>query len=156
VLVPRTATMDLRERENCRKAVAGADLVIHMAAKVGGIGFNRDNPATLFYENLIMGSQLMEEARVTLDTAKRLKNYQEAAQIWHDEAPELFLFQGELIDAVRNEVEINAIVAYLFANSETHEFAVKNPPRGDAKNVRAYPRRGCASPSLPISAPSPR
>ena len=36
-------------------------------------------------------------------------------------------------DAVRNEVEINAAVAYLFANSEKHEFAVKNPPRGDAK-----------------------
>ena len=64
VLVPRSASMDLRDRDNCRKAVQGADLVIHMAAKVGGIGFNRDNPATLFYENLIMGSQLMEEARV--------------------------------------------------------------------------------------------
>jgi len=37
-------------------------------------------------------------------------------------------------DAVRNEVEINAIVSYLFANAEPHEFAVKNPPHGDAKN----------------------
>src|SRR5436190_3243966 len=37
-------------------------------------------------------------------------------------------------DAVRNEVEINAVVAYLFANSDTHEFAVKNPQRGDAAN----------------------
>ena len=36
-------------------------------------------------------------------------------------------------DAVRNEAEINSIVAYLFANAEKHEFAVKNPPRGDAK-----------------------
>ena len=35
-------------------------------------------------------------------------------------------------DAARNEVEINAAVAYLFANSEKHDFAVKNPPRGDA------------------------
>jgi peptide/nickel transport system substrate-binding protein len=52
--------------------------------------------------------QLMEEARFTLDTQKRLRNYQEAAQIWHDEAPELFLFQGELIDAVRNEVKYQA------------------------------------------------
>jgi GDP-L-fucose synthase len=56
--------MDLRDLRNCRRAVAGADLVIHLAAKVGGIGFNRDNPATLFYENLIMGAQLMEEARL--------------------------------------------------------------------------------------------
>src|SRR6267378_3249510 len=37
-------------------------------------------------------------------------------------------------DAVRNEVEINSIAAYLFANAEKHEFAVKNPPHGDAKN----------------------
>src|SRR5207247_3823811 len=35
-----------------------------MAARVGGIGFNRENPATLFYENLVMGAQLMEEARL--------------------------------------------------------------------------------------------
>jgi GDP-L-fucose synthase len=64
VMVPRSATMDLRDPQNCRRAVEGADLVIHMAAKVGGIGFNRDNPATLFYENLIMGAQLMEQARL--------------------------------------------------------------------------------------------
>jgi len=64
VFVPRSATLDLRERANCRTAVAGADLVIHMAARVGGIGFNRENPATLFYENLVMGAQLMEEARL--------------------------------------------------------------------------------------------
>jgi cbb3-type cytochrome oxidase cytochrome c subunit len=37
-------------------------------------------------------------------------------------------------DAVRNEAEIEGIAAYLFANSDKHEFAVKNPPRGDAKN----------------------
>jgi GDP-L-fucose synthase len=37
------------------------DIVIHLAAKVGGIGFNQENPATLFYENLIMGIQLLHE-----------------------------------------------------------------------------------------------
>jgi len=50
-------------------------------------------------------------------------------------------------DAVRNEVEINAVAAYLFANSEKHEFAVKNPPRGDASNgerlVRSVGCLGC-------------
>ena len=50
-------------------------------------------------------------------------------------------------DAVRNEVEINAIVAYLFANTEKHEFAVKNPPRGDAKSgeeiVKSIGCQGC-------------
>jgi GDP-L-fucose synthase len=64
VFVPRSVDLDLRVRDNCRRAVEGADLVIHLAAKVGGIGFNRDNPGTLFYDNLIMGAQLMEEARV--------------------------------------------------------------------------------------------
>ncbi len=38
------------------------DIIIHLAAKVGGIGFNQEKPAELFYENLIMGSQLMHEA----------------------------------------------------------------------------------------------
>jgi GDP-L-fucose synthase len=45
------------------KAVDGMDIVIHLAARVGGIGFNRKYPATLFYENALMGIQLMEAAR---------------------------------------------------------------------------------------------
>ena len=61
--VPRSATMDLRELDNCRRAVDGIDVVIHLAAKVGGIGFNMENPGSLFYDNLIMGTQVMEEAR---------------------------------------------------------------------------------------------
>jgi GDP-L-fucose synthase len=64
IFVPRSADLDLRVRENSRRAVEGAELVIHLAAKVGGIGFNRENPGTLFYDNLIMGAQLMEEARL--------------------------------------------------------------------------------------------
>src|SRR5579864_106941 len=64
VRVPRSTSTDLRERDNCRRVVAGADVVIHLAAKVGGIGFNRENPATLFYDNIIMGVQMMEEARI--------------------------------------------------------------------------------------------
>ena len=40
------------------------DIVIHLAAKVGGIGFNQENPATLFYENLMMGTQLLHEGWV--------------------------------------------------------------------------------------------
>ena len=50
-------------------------------------------------------------------------------------------------DAVRNEVEINAIAAYLFANAEKHQFAVKNPSRGDAKSgeqiVKSIGCQGC-------------
>lgn len=56
--------MDLRSRANCARAVAGADLLIHLAAQVGGIGFNRENPGSLFFDNLMMGAQLMEEARL--------------------------------------------------------------------------------------------
>jgi peptide/nickel transport system substrate-binding protein len=52
--------------------------------------------------------QLMEEARHSLDVDKRLRNYHEASQIYHDEAVELFLFQGELIDAARNEIQYKA------------------------------------------------
>ena len=38
------------------------EIVIHLAAKVGGIGFNQNKPAELFYDNLMMGSQLLHEA----------------------------------------------------------------------------------------------
>ena len=64
IVVPRSEHFDLRDREACRQVVDGATTVIHLAAKVGGIGFNRENPATLFFDNLMMGAQLMEEARV--------------------------------------------------------------------------------------------
>jgi GDP-L-fucose synthase len=64
IVIPRSASMNLVDRDNCRKAVKDADLVIHLAATVGGIGFNRENPGTLFFENLMMGAQLLEEARL--------------------------------------------------------------------------------------------
>ena len=40
------------------------DIMIHLAAKVGGIGYNQENPATLFYENLMMGVQLLHEGHL--------------------------------------------------------------------------------------------
>jgi GDP-L-fucose synthase len=61
--IPRSRDTDLRKREECDRAVAGQDIVIHLAATVGGIGFNRENPATLFYNNALMGIQLIEAAR---------------------------------------------------------------------------------------------
>ncbi|MCK4478266.1 GDP-L-fucose synthase [Candidatus Bathyarchaeota archaeon] len=63
IKVPRSKDVDLRKWENCVKAVNDVDVVIHLAAKVGGIGFNKKYPATLFYDNAIMGIQLMEAAR---------------------------------------------------------------------------------------------
>jgi GDP-L-fucose synthase len=63
VRVPRSKELDLKKWNNCVKAVEDIDVVIHLAAKVGGIGFNMQNPATLFYDNAAMGIQLMEAAR---------------------------------------------------------------------------------------------
>jgi GDP-L-fucose synthase len=55
---------DLVKSEDIRRMYDGLrpDIVIHLAARVGGIGFNQQNPATLFYENLMMGTQLLHEA----------------------------------------------------------------------------------------------
>ena len=63
ISIPRSVDCDLRIRKNCERAVAGHDLVIHLAAKVGGIGFNKAKPGELFYDNLLMGVELMEAAR---------------------------------------------------------------------------------------------
>jgi GDP-L-fucose synthase len=61
--IPRSRDMDLRWWGNCVKVVKDVDIVIHLAAKVGGIGYNQKYPATLFYDNAIMGIQMMEAAR---------------------------------------------------------------------------------------------
>ena len=63
IRIPRSQETDLRVWENCLKVVKGANIVIHLAAKVGGIGFNKENPATLFYDNAMIGVQMMEAAR---------------------------------------------------------------------------------------------
>src|SRR5688500_13289221 len=66
VAVPRKKEYDLVEREACRRVLAdtGPELVIHLAARVGGIGAHRDNPGSFLFENLMMGVQLMEECRL--------------------------------------------------------------------------------------------
>jgi len=66
VFVPRKADYDLREMANVRRMYDDArpDVVIHLAAVVGGIGANRERPGEFFYDNLMMGAQLMEEARL--------------------------------------------------------------------------------------------
>ncbi len=60
---PRSKQLDLRIAENCAKAVEAMDLVIHLAANVGGIGYNNENPGALFYDNAVMGVNLIEAAR---------------------------------------------------------------------------------------------
>ncbi len=62
ISVPRSRTCDLRVWESCQRAVENQDIVIHLAAHVGGIGLNREKPGELFYDNLIMGAQLIHAA----------------------------------------------------------------------------------------------
>ena len=64
IFVPRSRVTDLREWDNCVSAVKDMDIVIHLAANVGGIGYNRKYPGSLFYDNAIMGIQLIEAARL--------------------------------------------------------------------------------------------
>jgi GDP-L-fucose synthase len=65
IVVPRSRDYDLVKGEDVRRLFADArpDLVIHLAAIVGGIGANQEHPGRFFYENLLMGVQTMEEAR---------------------------------------------------------------------------------------------
>jgi GDP-L-fucose synthase len=63
IFIPRSRNYDLVNIEDVRRLYDDAqpDLVIHLAAVVGGIGANRVNPGKYFYDNLMMGVQLMEE-----------------------------------------------------------------------------------------------
>ena len=69
IIVPRSADYDLTQLEAIQQLFRDSshqgrpvDLIIHLAARVGGIGANRANPATFFYDNLMMGAQLMHES----------------------------------------------------------------------------------------------
>jgi len=63
VRVPTHEGHDLRDGAQARAAVDGAEIVIHLAARVGGIGFNRANPAPLVYDNLMMAGNIFEQSR---------------------------------------------------------------------------------------------
>ena len=65
IVVPRSRDYDLRKEQDIRRLfeMAKPTMVIHLAAVVGGIGANRDNPGKFFYDNAIMGIQLMELSR---------------------------------------------------------------------------------------------
>ncbi|HPZ08308.1 MAG TPA: GDP-L-fucose synthase [Candidatus Eremiobacteraeota bacterium] len=64
IRIPYIRDCDLRVWENCLSAVSEMDIVIHLAASVGGIGFNKKYPATLFYDNAMMGIQLIEASYI--------------------------------------------------------------------------------------------
>jgi GDP-L-fucose synthase len=66
IFVPRSKDYDLRTAEGVGAALADGEpeVIIHLAAVVGGIGANRENPGRFFYENAAMGIELMEQARL--------------------------------------------------------------------------------------------
>jgi GDP-L-fucose synthase len=66
VFVPRSIEYDLVDRAACRRLLADArpDMVIHLAARVGGIGANRENPGRYLFDNAMMGLSLFEECRL--------------------------------------------------------------------------------------------
>ena len=70
IVVPRQKQVDLRILNNCLKITRKIDMVIHLAGNVGGIGYNQANPGTLFYDNLLMGVNLIEACRV--NTVKKV------------------------------------------------------------------------------------
>ena len=66
IFVPRSREYDLTNLQDVKRVLDDAtpDIIIHLAAVVGGIGANRERPGEFFYKNLIMGAQLMEQARL--------------------------------------------------------------------------------------------
>ncbi|HEX5214643.1 MAG TPA: GDP-L-fucose synthase [Vicinamibacterales bacterium] len=66
IVAPRSREYDLRHEDAIARLLAEArpDVILHLAAVVGGIGANRENPGRFLYENLIMGTLLMEQARL--------------------------------------------------------------------------------------------
>lgn len=66
LFIPRSDEYDLTKREAILAMLDASkpNVIIHLAAVVGGIGANRENPGKFFYENIMMGTQLMEESRL--------------------------------------------------------------------------------------------
>jgi GDP-L-fucose synthase len=62
ITIPRSKDYDLCVMANCQEVVKNQDIIIHLAAHVGGIGLNQQKPAELFYDNLMMGTQLIHAA----------------------------------------------------------------------------------------------
>ncbi len=64
IFIPRQSEYNLVELDACKKLAKESDIIIHLAGKVGGIGANRAKPGEFFYDNLMMGVQLIEQARL--------------------------------------------------------------------------------------------
>jgi GDP-L-fucose synthase len=65
VVVPRSASCDLREAQNCMRAVEGCQIVLHLAAPTGGISFSRAHPASQLKDCTLIDLHMVEAARAT-------------------------------------------------------------------------------------------
>ncbi len=65
IFSPKKNEADLTDYKTCLKVCKNIDIVIHLAAKVGGIGFNREFPADLYEDNILMGVNMMKAARLS-------------------------------------------------------------------------------------------
>jgi GDP-L-fucose synthase len=63
IVVPRSRSLDLRILENCREAIQGCDVVIHLAARTGGIAFAREHPASQYRDSSLINLNMLEVAR---------------------------------------------------------------------------------------------
>jgi len=63
ITIPRSSTCDLRIAENCAIITKGADIIFHVAGNIGGIGYNKQYPGSVFYDNIMMDILMMEESR---------------------------------------------------------------------------------------------
>ncbi len=63
IIIPRSETCDLRKVENCARITKDVDIVFHAAGNVGGIGYNKEHPASVFFDNIMMDTLVMEESR---------------------------------------------------------------------------------------------
>ncbi|MDP2638963.1 MAG: NAD-dependent epimerase/dehydratase family protein, partial [Candidatus Azambacteria bacterium] len=63
IFIPSSKDFDLRKRENCEKVVGSIDVVVHLAGVTGNADLHRAHPGEIFYDNLIMGVELMESSR---------------------------------------------------------------------------------------------
>lgn len=127
IFTPSSNEFDLTKLEACKKVVKNMDIVIHLAGKVGGIGFNREKPGEMFYDNIRMGIFLIDEARkagvekfVTIGTVCSYpkftpvpfkeddlwSGYPEETNAPYGLAKKMLLVQGQ---AYRDQYEFNSI-----------------------------------------------
>jgi nucleoside-diphosphate-sugar epimerase len=145
IFVPRRADYDLVQMPDVRRLLRDAqpDLVVHLAAAVGGIGYNQARPAQLFYDNLMMGAQLMEQARLAgvqkfVATGTVCFTPDTMIDTTHGPKPIMHVCEGDVV------ISHNG-------SSQEVTAAMKRPYHGKLKviKVRGLPEL-CATPEHPV------